>query len=67
MLFIHTFEDGSPSFFVAKKNPRGVLQVEDIQDFTNNTPGEESKPVPKNNDEAGSSMKQGEHRDCESS
>lgn len=30
-------------------------------------PREESKPALKNNDEAGSGMKQGEHRDCESS
>jgi len=51
LLFIHTFEDGSPSFFVAKRTPGGVLQVEDIQDFTNNTSGEESKPALKNNDE----------------
>ena len=38
-------------FLLQKRTPGGVLQVEDIQDFTNNTSGEESKPALKNNDE----------------
>lgn len=54
-------------FLLQKKEPPGIYSEQKIHEVLQITPRKESKPAQKNNDEADSSMKQGEHRDCESS